>query len=60
MSNSNVATGDAVLARAVSKVKSHVLPLFVIMFIVHYIDRANIRFVRTHLAHDPGIGAAAY
>ena len=60
MSNSNVATGDAVLARAVSKVKSHVLPLFVIMFIVNYIDRVNIGFVRTHLEHDLGIGAAAY
>lgn len=60
MSNSNVATGDAVLARAVSKVKSHVLPLFVIMFIVNYIDRVNIGFVRTHLEDDLGIGAAAY
>ena len=60
MSNSNVATGDAVLARAVSKVKRHVLPLFVIMFIVNYIDRVNIGFVRTHLEHDLGIGAAAY
>ncbi|WP_425312016.1 MFS transporter [Pseudomonas baltica] len=60
VSNSNVATGDAVLARAVSKVKRHVLPLFVIMFIVNYIDRVNIGFVRTHLEHDLGIGAAAY
>ncbi len=60
MSNSNVAAGDAVLARAVSKVKRHVLPLFVIMFIVNYIDRVNIGFVRTHLEHDLGIGAAAY
>ena len=60
MINSNASTGDAVLARAVSKVKSHVLPLFVIMFIVNYIDRVNIGFVRTHLEHDLGIGAAAY
>jgi len=34
---------DPVLARAVSKVKGHVLPLFVIMFILNYIDRVNIR-----------------
>ena len=54
------ATSDPVLARAVSKVKSHVLPLFVIMFIVNYIDRVNIGFVRTQLEHDLGIGAAAY
>ena len=60
MSNSNVATGDAVLARAISKVKRHVLPLFVIMFIVNYIDRVNIGFVRPPLEHDLGIGAAAY
>ncbi|TFY89010.1 MFS transporter [Pseudomonas kairouanensis] len=51
---------DPVLARAVRKVKSHVLPLFVIMFILNYIDRVNIGFVRTHMEHDLGIGAAAY
>ena len=51
---------NALAARAVRKVKSHVLPLFVIMFIVNYIDRVNIGFVRTHMEHDLGIGAAAY
>ncbi|AZD99970.1 MFS transporter [Pseudomonas chlororaphis] len=51
---------DSLLAIAVAKVKRHVLPLFVIMFIVNYIDRVNIGFVRTHLEHDLGIGAAAY
>ncbi|MGH8452240.1 MFS transporter [Pseudomonas sp.] len=51
---------DSVLSRAVSKVKSHVLPLFVVMFILNYIDRVNIGFVRTHMEHDLGIGAAAY
>lgn len=45
---------------AISKVKRHVLPLFVIMFIVNYIDRVNIGFVRAHMEHDLGIGAAAY
>ncbi|QXH65803.1 MFS transporter [Pseudomonas asgharzadehiana] len=53
-------TRDPVLTRAVSKVKRHVLPLFVIMFILNYIDRVNIGFVRTHMEHDLGIGAAAY
>jgi MFS family permease len=48
------------LTRAVSKVKRHVLPLFVVMFIVNYIDRVNIGFVRSHLETDLGIGAAAY
>ncbi|WP_416772561.1 MFS transporter [Pseudomonas sp. RHF3.3-3] len=54
------AAHDSLLAVAVAKVKRHVLPLFVIMFIVNYIDRVNIGFVRTHLEHDLGIGAAAY
>ncbi|MFY1031479.1 MULTISPECIES: MFS transporter [Pseudomonas] len=51
--------GDA-LASAVAKVKRHVLPLFVIMFIVNYLDRVNIGFVRPHLESDLGISAAAY
>jgi MFS family permease len=49
-----------VLTRAAAKVKRHVLPLFVIMFIVNYIDRVNIGFVRSHMEADLGIGAAAY
>lgn len=56
----DTATGTEVLGRAVSKVKRHVLPLFVIMFIVNYIDRVNIGFVRSHLETDLGIGAAAF
>ncbi|MBV4475314.1 MFS transporter [Pseudomonas sp. B2M1-30] len=51
---------DSALSSAISKVKRHILPLFVIMFIVNYIDRVNIGFVRTHMEHDLGIGAAAY
>jgi MFS family permease len=53
-------TQDSALARAATKVKRHVLPLFVIMFIVNYIDRVNIGFVRSHMETDLGIGAAAY
>ena len=54
------ALDPTVLARAAAKVKRHVLPLFVVMFIVNYIDRVNIGFVRSHLETDLGIGAAAY
>lgn len=43
---------DSVLKSAISKVKHHVLPLFVIMFIVNYIDRVNIGFVRAHMEQD--------
>ena len=48
------------LAVTVAKIKQRILPLFVIMFIVNYIDRVNIGFVRPHLAADIGIGTAAY
>ncbi|WP_300628494.1 MFS transporter [Pseudomonas sp.] len=54
------APDPSVLASAAAKVKRHVLPLFVVMFIVNYIDRVNIGFVRSHMETDLGIGAAAY
>ena len=60
MNNVHGSTDPAVLARAAAKVKRHILPLFVVMFIVNYIDRVNIGFVRSHLETDLGIGAAAY
>ncbi|MEX5574200.1 MFS transporter [Pseudomonas lijiangensis] len=60
MKNLQSPSDPAVLARAAAKVKRHVLPLFVVMFIVNYIDRVNIGFVRSHLETDLGIGAAAY
>lgn len=48
------------LTTTVSKIKWRILPLFVAMFIINYIDRVNIGFVRSHLATDLGIGAAAF
>ncbi|MEG5263107.1 MFS transporter [Pseudomonas sp. JDS28PS106] len=60
MNHISGSTDPAVLARAAAKVKRHILPLFVVMFIVNYIDRVNIGFVRSHLETDLGIGAAAY
>ena len=54
------ATDPVTLATAVAKVKWHVLPLFVVMFIVNYIDRVNIGFVKGHLQTHLGIGVAAY
>jgi len=48
------------LELASSKVKRHVLPLFLIMFIANYIDRVNVGFVNAHMQADLGIGAAAY
>jgi MFS family permease len=61
VTTSNASDGTvSTLLSAVSKVKRRVLPLFVIMFIVNYIDRVNIGFVRSYMEHDLGIGAAAY
>lgn len=63
MTTSNARMDDgtiSALLSAVSKVKRRVLPLFVVMFIVNYIDRVNIGFVRSYMEHDLGIGAAAY
>jgi len=51
---------DLALTSAVSKIKWRILPLFVAMFIINYIDRVNIGFVRSHLSTDLGIGAAAF
>ncbi|MBD1586893.1 MFS transporter [Pseudomonas typographi] len=56
----STAIDPSVLAQAAAKVKRHVLPLFVVMFIVNYIDRVNIGFVRSHMEADLGIGATAY
>ena len=54
------ATPDPALAAVVRKVKRRTLPLFVLMFIVDYIDRVNIGFVKPHMENDIGIGAAAF
>ncbi len=51
---------DPILARAVAKVKWHVIPLFVVMFIMNYLDRVNIGFVKKHLQADLGLGPAAF
>jgi sugar phosphate permease len=48
------------LGTAVAKVKARVLPLFVVMFILNYIDRVNIGFVKNHLRADLHIDLAAY
>lgn len=45
---------------AVAKVKRRVLPLFIVMFIVNYLDRVNIGFIQQHLRTDLGLDSAAY
>lgn len=48
------------LQEAVTKVKRRVLPLFILMFIVNYLDRVNIGFIQQHLRTDLGLDSAAY
>jgi MFS family permease len=48
------------LQSAVSKVKWRILPLFVVLFIVNYIDRVNISFIKEQLGNELGIGDLAY
>ncbi|QBQ99393.1 MFS transporter [Paraburkholderia pallida] len=51
---------EDLLDSASAKVKRHVLPLFLIMFIANYIDRVNVGFVGAHMKADIGLSAAAY
>lgn len=63
MNASNPLTGggaNSTLASAVTKVKRHILPIFVILLIVNYLDCVNIGFVHSQLEYHMGFGAAAY
>lgn len=59
MKDSDSSSSEA-LRSAVRKAKWHLLPLFVVMFIVNYIDRVNVSFIQEQLQRDLGLGAAAY
>lgn len=48
------------LDEAVAKVKQRVLPLFILMFIVNYLDRVNVGFIQQQLRTDLGLDSAAY
>ncbi len=48
------------LRAAVAKVLWRVLPLFVVMFIVNYVDRVNISFIKEQLHADLGLGDEAF
>jgi sugar phosphate permease len=51
---------DIHLGAAVAKVKRRILPVFILMFIVNYLDRVNIGFIQQHLRTDLGLDSAAY
>ena len=52
--------GRSPLAAAVAKVRRRVLPVLVVMFIVNYLDRVNVGFIKEPLAAALGIDAAAF
>jgi MFS family permease len=54
------AGNDFHLGTAVAKVKQRILPVFILMFIVNYLDRVNIGFIQQHLRTDLGLDSAAY
>jgi MFS family permease len=60
MSDHAAAPAPFALASAVRKVLWRTLPLFVVMFIVNYIDRVNVSFIKEQLRAELGIGDLAY
>jgi len=48
------------LSVAVSKVKWRILPLFIVMFIVNYVDRVNVSFIKEQLTLDLGLNDEAF
>ena len=59
MDASALSAPDA-LASAVRKARWRLLPIFVVMFIVNYVDRVNVSFIKPQLEASLGIGATAY
>ena len=51
---------QGVIESAVSKFFKRMIPLLAVMLIVNQIDRANIGFIKSQLATDAGISAAAF
>lgn len=56
----NPTSASLVLLSAVSKIKARTLPLFVVMFIVNYLDRVNVGFIKESLQNDLGFDSATY
>ena len=48
------------LRSAVAKVMWRVLPLFIVMFIVNYVDRVNVSFIKEHLHTDLRLNDEAF
>ncbi len=51
---------EGALARAVTKSRARLLPFLVLMYILAFIDRANVGFAKAALLTDTGLGDAAF
>lgn len=51
---------DELIASAIKKFFTHIIPMLVVMLIINQIDRANIGFIKAELRTDAGISAAAF
>ena len=60
MKDSTALPAPDALASAVRKARWRLLPIFVVMFIVNYVDRVNVSFIKPQLEASLGIGATAY
>ncbi len=60
MSDAAATSAPDALASAVRKARWRLLPIFVVMFIVNYVDRVNVSFIKPQLEASLGIGAAAF
>jgi len=51
---------DALIASAIKKFFTRIIPMLAVMLIINQIDRSNIGFIKAELQTDAGISAAAF
>ena len=51
---------DAVLSGAIVKARTRLLPFLILMYVLAFIDRANVGFAKSVLQADTGLGDAAF
>ena len=52
--------GTDLRERTLSKVRRRILPIVVLLYLIAYLDRNNVGFAKAGMAHDLGLGDAAY
>ncbi|MGA3249495.1 MAG: MFS transporter, partial [Paraburkholderia sp.] len=54
------ATSSVALDRAITKARTRLLPFLVLMYVLAFIDRANVGFAKSVLQADTGLSDAAF